>query len=95
MSERPRFVPPASARVDSQTVERALATIKAHLPESVLVLLALHLDGMRLERAIGDLDVSFHEYLGEIRSATFERRTHWQRNEAAAAQAPVARQAGS
>ena len=92
-SARPRFIPPASARVNEKAVEMALATIKANLPEPLLVLLSLHLDGMRLERAMGDLDVSFHQYLGEVRSATFRRRTEWQRNETPGAQAPVARRA--
>lgn len=70
-------------------VERAVATLAALVPPSLLVLLARHLDAMKLERAIGDLDVSLHLYHGDVRSASFRRVTHWQRSERPEAQAPA------
>lgn len=87
--ERPRGVL-ATGQPTSDDVDRALASVRALLPPSVLVLFARHLDAMRLERAIGDLEVSLHLYQGDVRSCSFRRVTHWQRAERPDAQAPAA-----
>lgn len=86
----PRGVLPPRQDVPAKTLDEAAATVRALLPPSLLVLLARHLDAMRLERAIGDLQVSFHLYLGDVRSCSFSRTTHWQRSERPEAQAPGA-----
>lgn len=77
---RPMFI--AKADVTSPAaVETAIATLLSALQPDALVLLALHLDAMKKERAIGHLGVEFHMYRGDVRGVNFERRTSWQRHE--------------
>lgn len=73
---------------DAHMVEEALATIRAAIPPSLLVLFALHLDAMKRERAIGHIGAEFHMHKGDVRSAAFERRTSWQRSEPVESQRP-------
>ena len=67
----------------------AMATVAALVPAPLLVLIADHLDAMKLERAMGDLCVTFHLNQGEIRSGTFDRRTEWKRHEPPEEQSPT------
>jgi len=79
----------AGASPDAAAVELALATLKAALPPSLLVLFALHLDAMKKERAIGHFGAEFHMHKGDVRSAAFQRRTSWQRSEPIEGQRPL------
>lgn len=84
-----RWIAPANHAPTDDDLEQALATIRAALPPSLVVLFALHLDAMKKERAIGHLGAEFHMSKGDVRSASFERRTAWQRMEPVDVQRPV------
>jgi hypothetical protein len=71
-----------------ENVDGALATIRALLPPSLLVLFGLHLEAMKKERCIGHLRADFHMLKGDVRSCAFERRTSWQRREPVENQKP-------
>jgi hypothetical protein len=89
MTSRPFWVSRPSGPPDEAVTEHALATIKAALPPSLLVLFALHLDAMKKERAIGHLGAEFHMHRGDVRSAAFSRKTSWQRSEPVETQRPI------
>jgi hypothetical protein len=82
MNTIPHWIAPGkSGPPDARTIEHALATLRAALPPSLLVLLALHLDAMKAEQAFGHVAVEFHMHRGDVRSAAFQRRTTWQASE--------------
>jgi hypothetical protein len=86
----PYWISRAGAAPSQEVLDLALATVRAALPPSLLVLLALHLDAMKKERAIGHLGAEFHMHKGDVRSAVFQRRTSWQRSEPVEGQRPLA-----
>lgn len=85
---RPAWIVPHRADVSARDIEGALATIRALVPPSLLVLFAHHLEAMKKERAIGHLGADFHMLKGDVRSCAFERRTSWQRREPVESQRP-------
>jgi hypothetical protein len=85
----PNWVARTNTPPDTHMVEEALATIRAAIPPSLLVLFALHLDAMKREHAIGHLGAEFHMNRGDVRSAAFNRRTTWQRMEPIESQRPL------
>jgi hypothetical protein len=84
----PSWVGRSRTPPDAHLIEEAMATIRAAIPPSLLVLFALHLDAMKREHAIGHLGAEFHMHKGDVRSAAFTRRTSWQRMEAVETQRP-------
>lgn len=56
-------------------IERALATIRAAIPPSLLTLFALHIEAMKRERAWGHFGAQFHLKRGDVRSIVFDRHT--------------------
>lgn len=88
---RPAFVLQTGRREPSdEAIEVALATLKASLPPSLLILFALHFDAMKKERAIGCLTADFHMYKGDVRQCNFDRKTSWQKHEPVERQKPKA-----
>lgn len=85
---RPHWVSRSQQPPDAEMIEMAMATIRAAVPPSLLVLFALHLDAMKRERAIGHLGAEFHMHKGDVRSAAFIRKTSWQRSEPVTTQRP-------
>lgn len=89
MSGRPAYIVHSRRDVTTEReIESALATIRAAIPPSLLVLFGFHLDAMKKERSIGHLRADFHMLKGDIRSCAFERRTSWQRREPVENQKP-------
>ena len=71
----PHWVARTTRPPDAHMIEEALATIQASIPAPLLVLLALHLDTMRRERAYGYLGTQFHMKAGSVRSLVIDRHT--------------------
>lgn len=84
----PHWIARSGRLPDEHLIEEAMATIRAALPPSLLVLFALHLDAMKRERAIGHLGAEFHMNKGDVRSAAFTRKASWQRLEPVESQKP-------
>jgi len=63
---------PTPAQIDD-----AVATIKAIMHPTLLVLFGLHLEALAVERANGGLDVELNMHCGNVDAAKFLRRTHW------------------
>jgi len=71
----------ATPLTEEQVTKRrasSLATISALLPEELLANLAYMLEAFAKERAHGSLSVSLNIHEGRVKSADFDRRTHWQ-----------------
>jgi len=58
--------------------EAAHAILDAALPVEVLAHIAFQLQACAIERTHGGLTIELHTYAGKVRSANFNRRTHWQ-----------------
>jgi hypothetical protein len=89
MRGAPAWISHGQRSTTEHEVEVALATIKAIVPPSLLILFSFHLEAMKKERCIGHLRADFHMLKGDIRSCAFERRTSWQRREPVENQKPT------
>jgi hypothetical protein len=89
VTARPAWIAHGRREANERDIEGALATIRALLPPSLLVVFSLHLEAMKKERCIGHLRADFHMLKGDVRSCAFERRTSWQRRESVENQKPT------